>query len=406
MAILSPETITREKSVTDIGTKTCPPVVCFGDSDWWYHNRGHMDMQLMRRFAQFTKVLYVNSIMVRKFNLQEGTMFFRRFARKMRSIFKGLKPSGIENLMIYSPFTMPVHHIPFVRNVNHGILNHQILRQMRRLGFNRPLVWVTCPAAASVAVNMTRTKLVYQRSDCYEQLPGIDSEQVKKYDKLLKKHADLVIYANREFMEQEINDCKKALFLDHGVDYEFFAGALKDSYVPQEMRQIPHPILGFYGGIDEHTTDISLVEKVADLLKDFSVVLIGSSSMDLSSLAARRNVYLLGQKPYDLIPHYAKCFDVCFMPWQQNKWIQACNPIKLKEYLAIGKPIVSTPFKELCNYDGLATVASDAASFADAVIKTWQQNGPELVLQRQKRVRDSTWDVKAQQVLRTLRQAE
>jgi glycosyltransferase involved in cell wall biosynthesis len=406
MTALSPETVVSKESGPEIRKKICPPVVCFGDSDWWYHNRGHMDMQLMRRFAQFAKVLYVNSIVVRKFNLQEGTMFFHRFARKIRSIFKGLKPSGIENLMIYSPFTMPVHHIPVVRSINHGILSHQILRQMRRLGFNKPLVWVTCPAAAPVAVNLARTKLVYQRSDCYEQFPGVDSEQVKKYDELLKKHADLVIYVNKEFMAQEMKDCKKAMFLDHGVDYEFFADALQNSYVPQEMRQILHPILGFYGGIDEHTTDISLVEKVADLLKDFSIVLIGSSSIDLSSLASHRNVYLLGQKPYEQIPHYAKCFDVCFMPWQQNKWIQACNPVKLKEYLALGKPIVSTPFKELGGYDGLVTVACDAASFADAVIRALQQNRPELVSQRQRSVSGSTWDVKAQRVLRALRQAE
>ena len=207
-------------------------------------------------------------------------------------------------------------------------------------------------------------------------------------------------------MAREMDGCKKAMFLDHGVDYDCFAGALQNSYVPEEMRQIPHPILGFYGGIDEHTTDISLVEKVADLLKDFSIVLIGSSSLDLSSLASRRNVHLLGQKPYDQIPHYAKCFDVCFMPWQQNKWIQACNPIKLKEYLALGKPVVSTPFKELCGYDGLVAVACDAVAFADAVRKVLRQNCPELVLQRQKSVSESTWDIKAQQVLRTLWQAE
>jgi glycosyltransferase involved in cell wall biosynthesis len=293
-----------------------------------------------------------------------------------------------------------------MRRFNHEVLNHQILHQMRKLRFNKPLVWVTCPAAAPVAINLARTKLVYQRSDCYEQLPGVDSEQVKKYDQLLKQHADLVIYVNKEFMVREINDCKKALFLDHGVDYNFFAGALQNSYIPPEMQQIPHPILGFYGGIDEHTTDIALVEKVADLLKKFSIVLIGSSSLDLSSLASRRNVYLLGQKPYDQIPHYAKCFDICFMPWQQNKWIQACNPIKLKEYLALGKPIVSTPFKELGSYDGLVTVACDAVSFADAVITTWRQNCPELVSQRQKSVSNSTWDIKAQRVLRALWQDE
>ncbi len=382
------------------------PVVCFGDSDWWYHNHGHMDIQLMRRFARFTKVLYVNSIMVRKFNVREGTMFFRRFARKLRSILRGIKPSGVENLMVYSPFTMPVHHIPFARSFNRRILNKQISHHLRRLRYDKPLVWVTCPGAAAVAVGLERTKLVYQRSDCYEELPGVDSKQVKKYDELLKEHADLVVYVNKELMMRERDSCRKALFLDHGVDYEFFAGVLRDSYVPQEMRRVPRPILGFYGGIDEHTTDIPFVEKVADLLKDFSIVLIGSSSIDLSSLASHRNVYLLGQKPYDRIPHYAKCFDVCFMPWQQNKWIQACNPIKLKEYLALGKPIVSTPFKELENYNGLVAVASSAMDFAGAVRKVLSENCPEFIVKRQKKVIADTWDAKAQRVLCALQQPD
>ncbi|MBA7670515.1 putative teichuronic acid biosynthesis glycosyltransferase TuaH [subsurface metagenome] len=249
---------------------------------------------------------------------------------------------------------------------------------------------------------MPRTKLVYQRSDRYEEFPGIDSEQIKRYDELLKKHADLVIYVNRKLMAKERADCKKVIFLDHGVDYETFANAHKEPHVPEEMRRIPHPILGFYGNIDDHTSDILLVEKLADLLSDISIVLIGSSSINLSSLASRKNVYLLGQKPYEQIPHYGKCFDVCFMPWQQNEWIEACNPIKLKEYLALGKPIVSTPFEELENYKDIVNVASDATSFAEAVRKACDENNPELVSARRKRVSSSTWDAKAREVLDAL----
>ena len=68
---------------------------------------------------------------------------------------------------------------------------------------------------------------------------------------------------------------------------------------------------------------------------------MGKASSDCDNLAALDNVYMLGQKPYELVAHYGKAFDVCLMPWQQNDWIQACNPVKLKEYLALGKPIVT-----------------------------------------------------------------
>jgi glycosyltransferase involved in cell wall biosynthesis len=377
-------------------------IVCFGDSDWWYHNHGHMDIQLMRRYAREGKILYINSIVIRKLNIMEGAMFLRRVKRKFLSILQGLKKTDIDNMFVYSPFTMPVHHINLARQLNEISLRLQIKHRMRGLKITKPIVWVACPGAAQSAVKLPREKLVYQRSDRYEDLPGVDPEQIRRYDLLLKEHADLVIYANRKLMSQEKARCKKAIFLDHGVDFEMFSNAHMDQYIPEEMELIPHPVLGFYGSIDDHTSDISLIEKLADLLCDISIVLVGNSSVDLSTLASHRNVYLLKQKPYEQIPHYAKCFDVCFMPWRQNEWIKACNPIKLKEYLAMGKPIVSTPFNELEHYTDLVYVASDAKSFAEAVRKACNEHDPKLALARRKRVSDSNWDSKARQVLHAL----
>lgn len=391
----------NRKNRLDTGLKNLE-VLCFGDNDWWYHNHGHMDIQLMKQYAKRGKVLYVNSIVLRKFNVQEGTMFLKRVKRKLCSIARGMKPSGIENMIVYSPFTMPVHHINLARQLNEMSLRFQIKHFMRRLKMEKPIIWVACPGAAQTAMKLPRAKLVYQRSDRYEDFPGIDSQQVGRYDLSLKKHADLVIYVNSTLMTKEKANCRKAIFLDHGVDYEIFAHAHKEPHVPEEMKRIPHPILGFYGNIDDHTSDISLVEKVADLLSDISIVLIGNSSIDLSALVSRKNVYLLSQKPYEQIAYYAKCFDVCFMPWRHNKWIEACNPIKLKEYLALGKPIVSTPFSELSRYGDLVKVASHAQGFARAVREALEENNSKRVAARRRSVVGCTWDSKASEVLHTL----
>jgi len=376
--------------------------LCFGDSDLWYHNHGHMDIQLMRRFAETGTVLYINSIIIRKFHVNEGRMFLRRVKRKLRSVMKGLRSTDIEGMFAYSPFTMPVHHIPGARELNLLALRLQVQRKTRKLGMKKPVVWVACPGAAEAAIRLPHTKLVYQRTDRYEDFPAVDSEQIKRYDKLLKERADLVIYANRELFRQEQFQCRRAIYLDHGIDYEAFANAHKDPYVPEEIRQIPHPILGFYGGIDAHTSNIELIYEIADLLSDISIVLIGSSSIDLSELATRKNVYLLDQKPYEQIPHYGKCFDVCFMPWRQNRWIEACNPIKLKEYLALGKPVVSTPFSELNKYSDLVKIASNAPCFAYAVREALEEDDSKEALKRKRRVARNTWDSKAWEVLHTL----
>jgi glycosyltransferase involved in cell wall biosynthesis len=265
-----------------------------------------------------------------------------------------------------------------------------------------PIVWIACPGAAEVAIGLPHAKLVYQRSDRYEDFPGLDSKQIKLYDQLLKRHADLVIYVNRDLWMQEKAECKKAIFLDHGVDYELFAHAHRDQHIPEEIRRIPHPIVGLFSQIDEHKVDFPLVEGLSDILSDMSIVLIGGSNVDLSGLESRKNIYLLGRKPYEQVPHYAKCFDVCFLPFPQNRWIEAANPIKLKEYLALGKPIVSVPFSAIETYKDLVYVASDVNEFAEAVREACNENDPELVAARRAQVSGSTWEAKAIEAMQAL----
>ncbi len=108
---------------------------------------------------------------------------------------------------------------------------------------------------------------------------------------------------------------------------------------------------------------------------------------------------MLGQKPYEQIPHYGKCFDVAIMPWQQNRWIEVCNPIKLKEYLALGKPVVSSPFSELKNYLDVVYEAKTVVEFAEAIEKAISENNDERIAARQKKIAQFTWDSKARIVL-------
>ena len=79
--------------------------ICFGGEDWWYHNRGHIDMQLMRRFAKRGTLVYVNSLVMQKPNIREGSTFLKKVVRKTRSIFTGLKQSE-EGFWVYSPFSL------------------------------------------------------------------------------------------------------------------------------------------------------------------------------------------------------------------------------------------------------------------------------------------------------------
>jgi hypothetical protein len=109
------------------------------------------------------------------------------------------------------------------------------------------------------------------------------------------------------------------------------------------------------------------------------------------------NVYLLGRRDYTEVAAYMAACDVLIMPWNSGEWIRACNPVKLKEYLAVGRPVVSTPFDELAAYGGLVRVARDAGSFAVAIRASLHevQEGRHDPEPGRARVREQTWAAKA-----------
>ncbi len=379
--------------------------ICFGGQDWWYHHRAHIDIQLMRRFARMGTTLYVNSIVMQKPSLKKNTgggkSFTHKLIRKTKSIFTGLKKSDA-GFWVYSPFTLPVHHISWARPLNELLLRRQIENIVRKLEIHEPIIWVACPAACDVAINMKKAKLIYLKTDVYEEFPNVDIELIREHDLRLKANADLTIFVSRALYDEEIGQCKKAIYLEHGVDFHLFASAAQDPYKPEDIAEIPKPIVGFFGEIADYTVDIDFIEKVIDYLPGKSFVFVGETSADCSGLAAKENVWMLGKKPYEEIPHYGKCFDVAIMPWLQNRWIELCNPIKLKEYLALGKPVVSTPFIELQGFRDVVDEARNPEDFAEGIRKALVEDSPTRVVARMKKVETSTWDSKAELVLNNL----
>jgi glycosyltransferase involved in cell wall biosynthesis len=386
------------KYQTESGKNEDITFICFGGEDWWYHNRAHTDMQLMRRFSRTSTTVYVNSIMMRRHKIIGGNRFTEKVVRKIRSILRGLNKSDA-GFWVYSPFTLPVHHISWARPLNEVILRYQILRLTRKLQLTAPVVWVACPAACDTAIKMEKAKLVYQRTDRYEDDPNVDRDVILDYDRKLKANADITVYVNELLYDEEAAQCKNAFFMDHGVDYEMFSKAELDSKKPDDMTGIRKPIVGYFGALDGHKLDTDFLEAVAERLPDVSFVFIGKPSLDCSGLSAKKNVWMLGQKDYEQIPHYGKCFDVAVLPWRINKWTEAANPIKFKEYLALGKPVVSTPsFSELQQYKDVVYEADSPEEFAECIKKACAEDNPELVEKRKQRVAQNSWDSKAEQV--------
>jgi glycosyltransferase involved in cell wall biosynthesis len=363
-----------------------------GGGDWWYHNRGHYDMQMMSHLALEIPILYVNSIGVRVPAPSEGTMFARRIARKLRSFSRGLTRIG-DRFWTLSPVAIPGR---LGMRFSRPALVQQVRFAARRIGVKHPLVWVTCPPAEEVLEDLRPAGLVYQRTDRWECFPHADEDRMRAYHERLAERADLVLFCSDVLYAEEANDCRAAAFVDHGVDFERFERAGRHPEDPEAFARIRRPRVGFVGGIDSHTFDPQLFLEVAQRLPDLQFVLVGACSLprDWCRLG---NVHQLGRQPYDVIERYMAACDVLIMPWARNRWIEACNPVKLKEYLAVGRPVVSTPFPQLRRFAGLVRQASRADQFAEAIREALANPGePEG---RRSPVRDETWLAKSRTVL-------
>jgi hypothetical protein len=374
-------------------------VLCFGDSDWWYHNRGHADMQFMRRFARHWPVLYVNSLGLRTPKVREGRMFLRRILRKVGSVARYYRDSG-EGFSVLSPVFLPLVDGLAGRWVT-SALAAQIRAALRASGMHRPLVWVACPSAAGVLPALPRAGVVHQLSDCYAALHNGDAQLAIEFEQRLARQADLVVCSSTRLQDRARALYGRGDYVDHGVDYELFAGAAR-AIVPPEIPRDRRPLIGFFGNLDSNTVDRNLLEEVVRLRPQYTFVLVGPLAPEFESLRGFDNLIAIPQRPYAEIARYGAAFDVCLMPWLHNEWIEHCNPIKLKEYLTLGKPIVSTPFPELRHCGNLCYQALGAEAFAAAIDQALREDSPDRRAERQAWARRHAWDAKFGRVLELL----
>ncbi|MPQ99442.1 glycosyltransferase [Modestobacter sp. I12A-02628] len=345
-----------------------PAYVCFAAQDWWYHNTAHSDFQLMRSLAEQRTVLVVNSIGMRMPTPGSSTQVTRRVLRKLRSVAKLVRRPlpDVPGFHVMSPLPLPFYGSAAGRAVGAAVVRLQVRAVCLALGIRRPVVVATLPTAWDVVRPMARTALVYNRSDRHSDFPEADREAIAALEQQMLTHSDRVLYVSRALMEEErALTGERAVFLDHGVDVDHFAPR-EDDDLPADLRAIPGPRIGFFGALDDFVVDFDLLERVAVELPDASLVLVGSSSHPMERLTRHPNVHWLGRRPYAEIAGYGAGFDVALMPWVDQPWIHRCNPIKLKEYLALGLPVVSTPFAELDHYRDRVRVA-DADGFVAAV---------------------------------------
>lgn len=371
--------------------------VCFSAQDWWYHNQAHSDFQLMRSVARDRRVLVVNSIGMRMPMPGRSTHVLRKVVRKLRSVAKFLRRPlpDLPEFFVLSPLPLPFYGSPLLRRVNAGLVRAQVRLACALLRIRRPVIVVTIPTAWDVVRPMRRSALVFNRSDRHSEFPESDRSTIEALERDLLRHADHVLYVSHALLEQERTlTGERAHFLDHGVDLDHFRRRT-EAEVPADLAAVPRPRVGFFGALDDFVVDFDLLEYLADELPEASLVLIGDAGHDMTELTARPTVHWLGFRPYERIPAYGSGFDVAIMPWADSEWIRYCNPIKLKEYLALELAVVTTPFAEAARFGDHLTIASGKEEFVAAVRKLLSSGAAEPNPEARAAVAGSSWHSRA-----------
>lgn len=372
-----------------------PGIIAFA-KDW--HEDPTSNHHVLRELAKSRRVLWLNSVGTRTPKLSSGRDL-GKIRRKLGEFAKG--PVNVENdLWVFSPLSIPLHHRPAVRRANRAILRATLGVLRRKLGLDDFHLWTFLPNVGDYVGSLGESLAVYYCVDEWSMFAYLDRNETVAAERALLQKVDCVFAINTELTE-----AKRALnpathLAPHGVDHAMFARALDEkTVVPADIAALPKPVLGFYGTLRDWV-DLDLIKYVAAAKPDWSIALIGQQLDDMSLVAGLSNVHFLGRKPHADLPAYCKGMDVGLIPYRIDERMKFVNPIKLREYLSAGLPVVSTAVPEVRRYDKWAAIAEDGPAFVAAVEQALASNSAERRRERSTAMTQETWPMRVAAVAR------
>ena len=364
----------------------------------------------MRRLARAgNRVIFVNSISMGLPSISSPDLW-AKIKRKLKSYAKLVRRTE-DGVIVVSPLTFPFYSSRPARALNRLLLGAQMKLLMIAFDLGRPVLWIAIPTAVEVIGRLSESALIYQISDKYDKNQmdhATSSNLIGDMHRVLLEQADLIYYSGRKLFNEETAAHpaieQKAHLLEQGVDYDHFASAtLEDWAPPPDISKVGRPRLGYFGALDPWLIDQELIRYVGGKRPDWHWVLLGlrASRLDVEDLP---NVHYLGSKPYSEMPRYASQFDVCVLPWSSdNEWLTYGSAIKVREYMATGKPVVITPLYEYEPLDGILRISRGYDDFIRKVEDALERDTTASRTARQEAVKSGTWDARAEQVSRDIK---
>jgi glycosyltransferase involved in cell wall biosynthesis len=288
---------------------------------------------------------------------------------------------------------------PHIQEGTEGYKVDEILKEeLDRLIENHKIqdfvAWYYTPMMLAWSNHIKTATVVY---DCMDELSAFKNapQELRDREAELMSTADLVFTGGQSLYEAKREKRESVHCFPSSIDVDHFAQALQVTEDPEDQKTIAHPRIGFCGVIDERC-DLELLREIADMRPDWHFVMIGPVvKINEEDLPRRENIHYLGGKKYDELPNYIAGWDVAMMPFALNESTRFISPTKTPEYLAAGRPVVSTPIRDVVRpygEKGLVHIASTPEQFVQAIQAAMGEDPVVRMEQVKEFMKDMSWD--------------
>lgn len=294
------------------------------------------------------------------------------------------------NLHILKP---KVRNIEGIKNVLNPLLKNSSLE----------IGWFYSPSFSPLLTEFKFDTVVFDCMDELSLFKGAPQEIITQ-EKFLLSEAHVVFTGGKSLFESKSQAHNNVHCFPSSVDRKHFEQAKKEIKVPEDIKNIRRPVIGYFGVIDERI-DLELLHRTAQLQPNMGFVMIGPlAKISVEDLPREKNIYYLGMKSYKELPNYIKAFDIAMMPFALNDATKFISPTKTLEYMAAGKPIVSTAIKDVeRDYNHCISIVDTAENFSQTLEELWKVYQPDVSKEYEEILEKTSWDATASKMLNQIK---
>lgn len=376
-------------------------IICIASIEWDFLWQGHQEINL-RLARAGNRILYIENTGVRSPGLKDTRRILKRVKHWAGSLGSGGVREVAHNIHVCSPLVLPPFGSSLQRRINRQLLLPLVKRTAQGLGMKDALLWTYLPTDTAIdMINLLSTRrsvIIYYCIADFSQLTP-HTRKLRESERAMAESSDLIFAQGPELALHCVQWNENVHIFPFGVNLDAFPLELgngnhapshsQNGSMPRALQSLQRPFIGYIGGLHKHV-DFGLLIAMARARPGWSWILVGALQTDIGELSSLPNVFLLGQQPHMDLAHYVRAFDVCIVPYVNSLYTATVVPTKINEYLAVGKPVVSTRLPAVCEFNEqhniLFTSTNQPDNFLEEIERALHSPADDATMKRRREV--------------------